>query len=233
MINFKIPDSIPSFIDWYVKNSVSLGYKTGLIVLTIFIALVIDNLTGFTFYYQNKQRIEQVENIRQLKTKPGLDSIQISNLTSLQNEIINKKDFRQYLMGMLGASFNNTTSSNDKIAAIINSSIDKGGVKMRLDSFILSSSYVLLLMLFMTPLAAVWNTDGDVAAKLVFFVLVFTTVLLALGLNVYLMKLLVPPTPYAWLNHTLNVIVHGLCMRVFAIQYVTRKDKGAGNVDKK
>lgn len=222
-MNFKIPDSIPSFLDWYVKNSVSLGYKTGLIVLTIVVALVIDNLTGFTFYYQNKQRIEQVEKLRTLKLQSGLDSTQLANLTKLQNEIINKKDFRHYLVDLFGDSFNSTAANNDKINAIINSSIEKGGVKMNTGWFVFTSSYVLVCMLLMVPLSAVWDTSGDVAAKLVFFMLVFITVLIALVLNVYFMKLLVPPTPFVWLNYLFNVIIHGFVMRIFAIKTMVKK----------
>lgn len=139
----------PAFINWYTKNSVQFGHKAGLIVLVIGLALIIDNLTGFTFYYQNKQRIEQVEQLRTMKEKPGLDSLQLNKLTELQNEIINKRDLRYNFYRFLGSSFTNNTTIRANIKNNINSAIVKNGFTINLKYHLLSSSYLLIFMLFL------------------------------------------------------------------------------------
>ena len=204
------PESIAQILNWYVEKNQTLGYKAGIVILLIFTALVIDNLTGFTYFYQNQQKISQFEQIRKIKRESGLDSIQRAQLDALQYKILQREDLRSTFYRFL-SSGNAAIANTDIRTKIMNSTITKSGYKISLFWHVITASPFWILILMFLPFMTIYGINGDMASRLSSFFFTVISVLAAIILTSYIFWIVIPVFWFSWVqyifNFTINILI--------------------------
>lgn len=87
-------DSIAEFA---TSKSLKLSHKVSISLVIIFMALVIDNILGFSYHFSESRKIEIVSEIEQLKQGVDKNSITFFELEKLEAQILKRKNLRDYL----------------------------------------------------------------------------------------------------------------------------------------
>jgi hypothetical protein len=86
---------INDIFNFLTNRSIKKRYKAAIILASVIILFLLDSFTGFTFYYSNSKKIEQVAHITETLKDTALTPILRYRLEYLRAEIINYQAMRQ------------------------------------------------------------------------------------------------------------------------------------------
>lgn len=85
-------DAFKHILNFFLGKDYSVGSKFLMFVLIILVLLLLNNLFGFTFYYESNQKISLIRNIEELKKTDPIDDKLTEFLKKKENEIIERKN---------------------------------------------------------------------------------------------------------------------------------------------
>ena len=85
-----------------------------LLVMIMFIAWLLDNTFGWSYYYGTGNKITKVTKIQTVLNSPNLDSNTKSSLISLQHDVMNRKGVKDYIF----LSFRNISATNSNVSQV-------------------------------------------------------------------------------------------------------------------
>jgi len=85
-------DIIQSIIKFFANKDYSISSKFLGFILIIGVLFFIDNILGFSFYYTNSQKIDQLKTIEELKQNNSSNKHLHNTLNKIEYDIINRKN---------------------------------------------------------------------------------------------------------------------------------------------
>ncbi|WP_225037349.1 hypothetical protein [Winogradskyella sp. SM1960] len=104
-------DIFKHFIDLIKDKTTSWGFKTALFVSVIGIIFLTDFYLGFSYNYHLNNKIEQLDNISNLKQKYQTDSVMLAGLTKMERKVFYKKHYSDQLSHLFIKDSTKTGSS--------------------------------------------------------------------------------------------------------------------------
>lgn len=86
-----------SIFNFFLDKSKSIGYKTAILISILGFLFISDFSLNFTYNLNVNNKLEQLSNIQILKKEYSKDSLNLNKLIKLENEIINKRHYSEYL----------------------------------------------------------------------------------------------------------------------------------------
>ncbi len=120
-------DFLKEIFRFFIAKDYSFASKfIGFIIVLIAIFLI-DNLLGFSFYYSNNQKINQIRSIEELKTECANETI-IYTINEVENEIINRKNVIEIFLNLfskdaIDKKSDNLLSKSDTIYIVVHDTI--------------------------------------------------------------------------------------------------------------
>jgi hypothetical protein len=227
---------INDFINFLADKSLTLSKKTILIVSIVFILIVVDLLFGFSFNYSLNQRLNQIEKIEQIRLNYNLTDTNEQQLKKIEDKIINKKDYLYFLLWQFqNVVKQETTTPNDStftIAEKPDSTFIPQPSKIQIETEkvlkrkffldLLSSSYILLLLLIILPFVPLFQKENTADSYI--GVLIIMIVIIGFTIVNYYLYSLIPTICRPWVNYLINVVLHfGIVYSI--IKLITRSSK--------
>lgn len=194
-------DNITSYI---TDRSKRLSAKATVIILAIAAILLMDNISGFSFYYNKQRQLEQLKSITELLKDTTLSSNTRIELIILEQQTLNRKNIVDYSFSL----FKNLTliSSKSNQNAINN---NRKSSRNDLWFFISSSGIYLLVVILAIPI--IFLTDK----KTPIFRLIATMLISALIIaftawfNYWLFGVIIPDQLFgSWIwNYIVNFLL--------------------------
>lgn len=190
---------------WYVDKNQAIGHKAALIIIIIGIALLVDNLCGFSFFYSNSKKIEQISEIEKVKNTYKSNVHLQTQLTQLEDRILQRKDIRQIAMSYVNRYRIPTFSGTNPQQA---ESSSKLAGRRSIFWHTLTSSFVFVLFLLLLPFATFSQATNNLSEKVIGFVVAFFSIGVVVFLNSYLLSLVPVIIDYVWMNYLINIFLH-------------------------
>jgi hypothetical protein len=123
-------DFFTSFIQLVFSKEIKVLSKTLTFIAIIISLLLIDNVLGFTYYHNIKNKVEQLKNIQEILKDSTLDSDSKTFLIETKEHLIHRKNF-----------FNNILSNSSSILASQQNKL----------YHLIASTWYWLILLFIMP----------------------------------------------------------------------------------
>jgi hypothetical protein len=103
-----------SLLNFFFDKSKSIGVKTALTISVLGLLLLVDVGLNLSYNLSLNNKISQLERIQNLKKSYQTDSLKLSEIVRLENEILDKKHYSDYLRFDLSTSnqISNTKNQN-------------------------------------------------------------------------------------------------------------------------
>ena len=194
-------DKIFEFI---TNKSNSLSAKATIVILTLFIIVIADNIIGFSYYYNKEKQLEQLKSVTFLLKENSISSENRKKLINLEIETLNRKNIIDYLsLSFDSISFTNSTTSKKTIN-------NKDGI-VRDDFWFLISTSGIYMLITILILPILLLTDRKTPfLKLVATLLIFSLVMVITSwFNYWLFDKIIPNHLFgSWVfNYILNFIL--------------------------
>ena len=206
---------INKFLGLFYDKTTSLSHKLSYLIIFSFAIFIVEYHFDFTYNFYLNNKIEQLNNLNDLKTVYSKDSLKIKELTQIENRVLERTHYSDFLRNLSLNDFNvfrktdkpnEINSVNNKDLTIINKPI-----RSRF-WMIVSSNYVLILifilMLFL-PITHKRHRKGDDLAGLIAALIIIFVLTLIITWISFQIPLIYGKPLY---NYILNVIIHFIFM---------------------
>ncbi|WP_339788788.1 hypothetical protein [uncultured Imperialibacter sp.] len=221
-------DLFKEFIRFFTDRDYSITSKFVFVIILVAGVLIIDNLLGFSFFYVNQQKIDQLEKIEKLKKISKENKPLVQLLEETENQIINRKTVIEGFLELFSKEqLDNGPAPvfqiSDSIFIVNSDSLLfptdslKGNVKEFLVAdgerkyrsrlwHTITSSYLLIILMIALPISGLSDKPFRWAN---FLGLLFATGLVAgiVWLNQYLLGLIPVLFNRPWVNYALNFLI--------------------------
>lgn len=170
---------VDSVLTFFADQTKRVSTKLMLGVSILLLLWIIDNTFGFSYYYGTENKISQVSKIQVLLDNQKIDSSLKLQLKNLQNDVINRKSLKDYVV----LSFKNIFATNSNVSQ----TIKPISAKPIRNDFLnkLSISGIYLLMIILSPIL-LFGLDEDFFKKVTFTIIL---ILSSFGLAAMLITL--------------------------------------------
>jgi hypothetical protein len=87
-------DLFDSIFKFFTDSNKKFSHKTILVLFSIFIIIVLDNVLSFSYYYNNEKKISQIESINNIVKDSSITIKEKNSLIFLRNNIISHKTWK-------------------------------------------------------------------------------------------------------------------------------------------
>lgn len=168
---------IDRFLDYVSDNSRHITVRAAVVVLTLLLLVVLDNIFAFSYNYTIDRRISNARNITELLKDNTLPDASRKELEILRQEVLSHQTVMNHFDSFL-KNISSTSQSKRKITAPINAE----PIRNDLWHLVSSSAFWILFALIGTPLILFFN-DGYLILQRITMALGF---LLMMGIVIYL-----------------------------------------------
>jgi len=203
-------DNILSFV---TDRSQRISARATVIVLVLSLILLVDNITGFSFYYNKQRQLDQLKSISQLLKDTTISADTKTKLTALEQQTLDRKTIVDYSLSFL-KNISLTSSSQPQ-------NIKKNNAKsIRNDFWFLVSSSGLYILVTILLVPVILFTDKKtpffrLLATLIIFVFIMT---FTAWFNYWLFDIIIPDQlfgSWTW-NYVANFLLQiGLVVGLF------------------
>lgn len=88
---------LSSLSEFITNPAIKVSRKVGTLISVFFLILIIDNVMGFTFYYNNHKKLEELTLIDNLKNSKVLSNVSLYQIEKMESEINTRKNIPGYL----------------------------------------------------------------------------------------------------------------------------------------
>lgn len=103
-----------SLLNFFLDKSKSIGVKTALTISVLGLLLLVDVGLNLSYNLSLNNKISQLERIQNLKKSYQSDSLKLSEIVRLENEILDKKHYSNFLRFDLSTSNQISNTKNQK-----------------------------------------------------------------------------------------------------------------------
>ena len=115
-------DFIYKFLNFITDSNRRLSSKAAIVILLLVSVVVLDNVTGFSYYYNKNRQLEQLEAIKILLSDSTLTTETRQKLVVLESHVLDRKSIIDYSLSFLknislasSKQSQNTINNNPKI----------------------------------------------------------------------------------------------------------------------
>lgn len=186
--------------DFITDSSKRLSARATIIIFTILIVIIIDNITGFSYYYNKQRQLNQLSTVLSLLKDTTLTPETRSKLLIMEKQCLDRKSIVEHSISFISKN----------AVSISNKSINPNIPPRNEFWFIASSSGIyLLITLFVVPVLLVSNKKTSffkMLAVLIVFIIVMSMTSI---FNYWLFDKIIPYYLFGnWLwNYVLNFII--------------------------
>jgi len=194
-------DFIDKILNYITDSNRRLSSKAAIGILALMSIIVIDNITGFSYYYNKNRQLEQLETIKILLSDSTLTSETRQKLIVLETHVLERKSIIDYSLTFL-KNISLTNSKQSEATKNNNGKIIRNNIWFLMSTsgiYILTTILVVLVFLFMdkkTPFLKL------LASMIVFVIVMFFTS----WFNYWLFDKIIPDR--LWGNWTWNYIIN-------------------------
>lgn|SRR5690554_3194834 len=194
-------DFIDKILNYITDSNRRLSSKAAIGILALMSIIVIDNITGFSYYYNKNRQLEQLETIKILLSDSTLTSETRQKLIVLETHVLERKSIIDYSLTFL-KNISLTNSKQSEATKNNNGKIIRNNIWFLMSTsgiYILTTILVVPVFLFMdkkTPFLKL------LASMIVFVIVMFFTS----WFNYWLFDKIIPDR--LWGNWTWNYIIN-------------------------
>lgn len=126
-----------SFTNFITDSKVKISYKAVTFLFVLFVVLLLNNLMGFTFYYNNHKKLEELSIIAELRSEASLSEESKEHIDKIEIEINQRKDVIDQLSSLFISIFN-TKYVKDKVYSVGTDSLPRNNLLL----FVCSSIFI-------------------------------------------------------------------------------------------
>lgn len=163
-----------NILNFITDSNKRLSAKTAIVILTLLSVLVIDSVTGFSYYYNNQRKLDQLVSIKNILNDTTLTSETRHKLVVMQSKVFERKNIFDCSLSFLknislSSSKNNQTTIKNKDSIIRN---DIWFLISTSGFYILVTILVVPIMLFTDKNTPFWKL---LASIIMFVIIMFFT----------------------------------------------------------
>jgi hypothetical protein len=214
-------------LKFFENKSIHFGLRTSIFIISVFVLTISDCFFNFSYDYHLTNKIEKLESIDNLKNIYKTDSLKLSELTELENQIFKRKHYSSQLRN-LDLNKVNIFKKSDKTE--IKSPVTKNDnttINKPIRSIFwmtLSSNYFLILTFIITlfyPLSGPSYTKGGQIFGKIAGLIVIPIFIYVINLISYQIPIIYE-RPY--INYIVNALIHfGFFGFIFVIFKLSKK----------
>ena len=219
-------DFLNSIFHFFTDKTRRLSSKAITTIIVVALIILIDNTLSFSYYYNTKNKIEQVSSVNKLLTDTTLTKTEKKKLLNIRRDIIDRKTWKDktwdFISNMDFRSENSLTENptENEIKIPIETK------KSYLWHFI-SSSWLIVILMLAFPFVGIFDKKTPFGQAIGILIILEP---LLYGMAWILAKLF-SFIPIILNNPTLNYILNAiLCLGVFALFGIFGKKKTTGNI---
>lgn len=209
---------IENIISFFTDRSKKLSIRTAIFVVVLVLTYLIDNSTGFSYYYFNSRKIEQIKGISILLNDTSLDDSTRNYLLELRKETFNRNTHMSDLLMYLKKI---TTKNNSNINI-------RNGVKLRSEFwFLMSTSGLYILIALFVPLLLILDKDNPLFKRILIILSLEMFLFLYILVFYWVLNFLFPNQIWGnWVwNYIINAILQIVTISAFwALNFVYGKN---------
>jgi hypothetical protein len=203
-------DNILNFITDSEKR---LSARATVFIISICTLLIVDNLIGFSYYYNKQRQLEQLKSITELLADTTLTTDTRAKLVTLQNQTFDRKNIIDY-----SSSFLKNIASTDNKQSQNTTKADTKIIKNNIWFLLSSSGLYILVTIFVVPVLLLTDRKTPflklLASMIIFILVMFFTS----WFNYWLFDKLLPDKLFGswnW-NYIINFVLQiGLILGLF------------------
>jgi len=210
-------DFISPIIHFLTDGSKRLSTKAMLVISFILLILLLDNIFGFSFYYNNDKKINQIKELNFILRDSSVTGILREKVDKLRNDLIFHKSIKDQIYDFLNSS-SAKSHTND------NSKNKNGSTKIDWWSFLSVNSFLIIAMIAI-PFSAFSDKSDPLWKNLL--ILFFAEIIgFALCILMYKLASLIPVIlQHVWINYLLNVLLNiGFVLLILYFQKKTESN---------
>ena len=209
---------IDSLINLVTDRARPLSSRATYTILIILLVLIADNLIGFSYYYNNDKKLDQLKSISVLLKDTTLPADTRGQLLNMEKEIGSRQNLKDYCFSFLKNI--SWTSSKNKQSTNVNN------VKLSRNNFwqvITSGGFFILTILVFVPIIFITDKRTPFLQKIFAMFLIAILMVAAAWFYSWLFSL-IPKIGKTWTwNYILNVVLQVLLILMFL--YVDKYSK--------
>lgn len=195
------------FTELLFDEDTGISTKLTIIVLAIIAVIAVDNILGFSFYYNADKKIELVNKLNTTIKDSTTDSLTKSYAINLRQKITTRQDFITQSLSFFRGKSNAVKNDQTSIPTARPKPIEVA-IKSNFWFHLSSSGLYYLFALFMIPFSLV-NDKKQSLGQRIGIAIVAPILIIALGLFFYWIYSFIPQiSKSTWLwNYLLNVVL--------------------------
>ena len=161
---------LENILNFITDSNKRLSAKTAIVILTLLSVIVIDNVTGFSYYYNNQRKLDQLESIKNLLKDTTLTTETKQKLTVIQSKVFERKNIFDYSLSFF-RNISLTSSKNNQTTIKSKGSIIRNDIWFLMSTsgfYILVTILVVPILLFTDKKTPFWK----LLASMIMFVIV-------------------------------------------------------------
>lgn len=190
-----------NILNFITDSEKRLSARATVFIITIFTLLVVDNLIGFSYYYNKQRQLEQLKSITELLSDTTLNTETRARLITLRNQTFDRKNLIDYSLSFL----KNIASIDNKQSQSITKN-DTKIIRNNIWFLISSSGLYILVTIFVVPVLLLTDRRTPflklLASMIIFIFIMFFTA----WFNYWLFDKLIPDKVFgSWTwNYLIN-----------------------------
>ena len=96
---------IDNILNFITDTNKRLSTRATIFILSVIATLIIDNIVGFSYHYNNKQKLEQLKLTYELLERKNLTDKTMKELKFLESETLDRKNILDHTLSFLKKYF--------------------------------------------------------------------------------------------------------------------------------
>jgi len=216
-----------SFIQFIISQQVKTFHKIGTFLFILVILFLVNNIIGFTYYYNNQEKLTQLEQISRLKNNPNLSEESKSSINQIETDLNKRQNVLELATTFISSIKLTEAQPKPKEDTVTNNEDKDAPTRNNLLLFFTSSWYLIYICIYISVMILV-KSKKEIIAKLKLIILFIITLSVGSLLSYYLMTLI----PRFGDNWTYNYILSAVYIPIIiSIPYLISKFKEKRNIN--
>jgi hypothetical protein len=199
---------LKTLYDIFVDKSKTIGQRLAILISIVALLLIADYVTNFSYNIYLSNKLDRLETIHNLKTIYSTDSIELKELSKIENRLLNREYYLDFLFRQASKIDFKSIKSSDKNPQ--NSNVKKTNINPRRSLFwmIISSNYALIIafsFFLFYPLYTDEKRNKSLFITWFATIVIFILIISFITLTAYLIPVLFQNP--LW-NYILNSLIH-------------------------
>ena len=215
-------DIINNFFTFLTDKTRRFSHKATMIMSLLAILILVDNILGISYYYNNQNKIEQIQKISELIKNPSLDEKSKDELKQLRKDILHHKSLKDLTCDLISnISFDEDKPKVKHLEKLPKQSESSIPTKQRNYYWhFISSSWFWLILMIGLPIAAIADKKESLGKNLLLLFLLEILLWFFAWLHAKLLSLI----PIIWNEPLYNYFIN-VSISIILIAIVYFKDK--------